>query len=76
MKIETTSLMHGGAPQRRVLFSDETARGLHKAVDRTRAGIWQDACEWAAWATSLVHRQTSVERLASRPEDQEVEVRG
>lgn len=76
MKIETTSLMPGGAPRRRVLFSDETARALHGSPDRTRAGIWQDAREWAAWAASLVHRQPNAERLAPRPEDEAVEVRG
>lgn len=57
MKVETTSLMQSGAPRRRVLFSDETARNLHGADDRTRAGIWQDAGEWAAWAARLVYKR-------------------
>jgi hypothetical protein len=74
VKIETTSLM-GGAPQRRVLFSDEVARGLHGTGDVTRAGIFQDAREWAAWAASLVSRNRADEADAPRPDDQQVEVR-
>lgn len=75
MKIETTSLLQSGAPHRKVLFSDETARNLHGAGERTRAGIWQGATEWAEWARTVVFRQPTSERLAPRPEDGEIEHR-
>lgn len=75
MKVETTSLSQTGVPRRRVLFSDETARDLHGADDRTRGGIFKGAAEWAAWASTLVYRQPDAARLAPRPEDGEVEVR-
>jgi len=75
VKIETTSLMPGGAPRRRVLFSDETARGAHGVEDVTRAGIFQDALEWGRWAAAAVLGKRADGCDAPRPEDQEVEVR-
>lgn len=75
MKIETTCLLPGGAPRRRVLFSDETARGLHGVEDVNRAGIWKDAREWATWAASLVCRKRADTADAPSPCDGEVEVR-
>ncbi|MEI7630332.1 MAG: hypothetical protein WCJ73_04190 [Actinomycetes bacterium] len=75
MRIETTTLLQSGIPHRKVLFSDETARGLHRADDRTRAGIWRSAIEVAEWARTLVFCQPDAKRLAPRPEDGEVEVR-
>jgi len=75
VKIETASMIAGGAPRRRVLFSDDTARRVHGSPDTTRAGIWKDARDWASWASRLVHRRPDAQRLAPRPEDGEVEVR-
>ena len=76
MKIETTSLLQPGTAQRRVLFSDETARGVHGGGDEVnRAGIWKDARDWAAWAATLVSRKRSDAGDASRPVPGEVEVR-
>ena len=75
MKIETTSLLQPGTAQRRVLFSDETARGVHGGGDVTRAGIWKDARDWAAWAGTLVSRKRSDAGDESRPQPGEVEVR-
>ena len=75
MKIETTSLLQPGTAQRRVLFSDETARGLHGVGDVTRAGIWKDARDWAAWAATLVGCKRADAGGDSRPEPGEAEVR-
>ena len=76
MKIETTSLLQPGTTQRRVLFSDETARGLHSGGDEVnRAGIWKDARDWAAWAATLVGCKRADAAGESRPEPGEVEVR-
>jgi hypothetical protein len=74
MKVETTSLVRCGASRRRVLFSDETARAMHGADDRTRAGIWQSASEWAEWASRLVHR-TPRSGDPALPAPGEIEVR-
>jgi hypothetical protein len=76
VKIETTSLLQPGTTQRRVLFSDETARGLHSGGDEVnRAGIWKDARDWAAWAATLVGCKRADAAGESRPEPGEVEVR-
>jgi hypothetical protein len=75
MKVETTSLVRSGAPRRRVLFSDETARALHGSDDRTRAGIWQGASEWAEWAAKLVYRRPVAGGSESMPQAGEIEVR-
>jgi hypothetical protein len=75
MKVETTSLVRCGAPRRRVLFSDETARAMHGADDRTRAGIWQGASEWADWASRLVFRRPVGGEPGQLPQAGEIEVR-
>ena len=72
MKVETTSLVRCGAPRRRVLFSDESARTAYGADDRTRAGIWQGAIEWAEWAARLVHRTPRSEPAGPQPDQIEV----
>lgn len=54
MKIETASLLPGGAPRRRVLFSDQTARGVFRVGGAIRAGVYLDPREWARWAAGLV----------------------
>lgn len=75
MKIETASLINGGAPRRRVLFSDDVARRAHGVKDASRAGIFKDAREWAGWAASLVGCQRADGEDAPQPGDGEVEVR-
>ncbi len=76
MKVETASLVRSGAPRRRVLFSEDVARGAHGVGDRTRAGIVQGACEWAEWAARLVSgKRRAGDQLAPLPGDEEIEVR-
>ena len=75
MKIETTSLMYGGAPRRRVLFAEESARVLNGSTERTRAGILKDAREWLTWAASLVQGTRDPEHMTPGDEQSDVEVR-
>ena len=74
MKIETTALMPGGAPRRRVLFDTETARRTYgvEGGEKTRATILQDCRDWARWASSLV---TGEPRISPPTDEGGVEIR-